>query len=43
MRILVIHEDEEFSRGLRYFLQREGHSVVVGLDGSAVSPQLGKY
>lgn len=43
MRILVIHEDEELSKGLRYSLQREGHSVFVALDSSSVAPLLEKY
>lgn len=43
MRILVIHEDKEFSKGLRYLLQREGHSVFVALDSSATPSLLGKY
>ena len=43
MRILVINEDEEFSKGLRYFLQREGHSVFVALDSSAAPSLLGKH
>lgn len=43
MKILVIDEDEEFSKGIRYLLQREGHSVFVALDSSSVPPLLGKY
>ena len=43
MRILVIDEDEEFSKGLRYSLQREGHPVFVALDSSSVPPLLGKH
>ena len=43
MRILVIHEDKEFSKGLRYLLQREGHSVVIALDSSSVPPLVRKY
>lgn len=36
MRILVIDEDEEFSKGLRYSLQREGHPVFIALDSSSI-------
>ena len=43
MRILVINEDEGFSKGLRYFLQQEGHSVLVALDSSAAPSLLGKH
>jgi DNA-binding response OmpR family regulator len=43
MRILVINENEEFSKGLRYCLQREGHSVVVVPDGSSASPLFERY
>jgi DNA-binding response OmpR family regulator len=43
MRILVIHGDEEFSKGLRYLLQREGHSVVVAPDSSSTPTLLAKY
>lgn len=43
MKIMVINEDEEFSRGLRYFLQREGHSVFIALNSSSVLPLLGKH
>jgi two-component system response regulator MtrA len=37
MRILVIDEDVEFSKGLRYSLQREGHPVFIALDSSSVA------
>ena len=37
MRILVIDEDEEFSKSLRYSLQREGHPVFIALDSSSLS------
>ena len=43
MQILVIDEDKAFSKGLRYFLQQEGHRVVVAPDGSSVPSLLGKY
>ena len=43
MRILVIDEDEEFSKGIRYLLQQEGHSVSVALDNASIPPLLGKY
>lgn len=43
MKILVINENEEFSKGLRYCLQREGHSVVVAPDSSSASPLLERY
>jgi DNA-binding response OmpR family regulator len=43
MRILVINEDEEFSKGLRYCLQREGYSVVVVPDSSSASRLLERY
>jgi DNA-binding response OmpR family regulator len=43
MRILVINEDEEFCKGLRYFLQREGHSVFVALDSSSVPALIGRH
>ncbi len=43
MRILVINENEEFCKGLRYCLQREGHSVVVAPDGSSASALLERH
>ena len=43
MQILVIDEDEAFSRGIRYSLQREGHRVFAASDSSSVLPLLGKY
>jgi two-component system response regulator MtrA len=43
MRILVINEGEEFSKGLRYYLQREGHSVFVAPDSSSIPSLLGKH
>lgn len=43
MKILVIDEDKEFSQGLRYLLQREGHRVFVALDSSSVPALVGKY
>jgi len=43
MRILVIDENEGFTRGVRYSLQREGHRVFIALDTSAVLPVLGKH
>jgi DNA-binding response OmpR family regulator len=42
MKILVIGEDEEFSKGIRYLLQQEGHSVSMALDSSSIPPLLGK-
>ena len=43
MRILVIDADEEFSKGLRYSLQREGHPVFVALDSSFIPSLVGKH
>jgi DNA-binding response OmpR family regulator len=43
MQILVIDEDKAFSKGLRYFLQREGHRVFVAPGSSSLPPLLGKY
>jgi len=43
MRILVIDADEEFSRGLRYSLQREGHPVFVAVDSSFIPSLVGKH
>ncbi len=43
MRILVIDEDEEFSKGLRYSLQREGHPVFVALDSSSIPALVWKH
>ncbi len=43
MRILVIDADEEFSKGLRYSLQREGHPVFVALDSSSIPTLIGKH
>jgi len=43
MRILVIDADEEFSKGLRYSLQREGHPVFVALDSSFIPALVGKH
>lgn len=43
MRILVIDADEEFSKGLRYSLQREGHPVFAALDGSFIPALVGKH
>jgi DNA-binding response OmpR family regulator len=43
VRILVINEDEEFCKGLRYVLQREGHSVFVALDSSSVPVLIGRH
>lgn len=40
MRILVIDEDEEFSKSLRYSLQREGHPVFIALDSSSIATQV---
>jgi DNA-binding response OmpR family regulator len=37
MRILVIDKDEEFSKSLRYSLQREGHPVFIALDSSSIA------
>jgi DNA-binding response OmpR family regulator len=42
MKILVIGEDEDFSKGIRYLLQQEGHSVSMALDSSSIPPLLGK-
>jgi len=43
MRILVIDEDEEFSKSLRYSLQREGHPVFVALDSSSIPTLVWKH
>jgi DNA-binding response OmpR family regulator len=43
MRILVIDEDEEFSKGLRYSLQREGHPVFVAPDSSSIPALVEKH
>jgi len=43
MRILVIDADEEFSKGLRYSLQREGHPVFAALDSSFIPALVGKH
>ena len=43
MRILVIDQDEEFSKSLRYSLQREGHPVFVALDSSSIPALVGKH
>ena len=43
MRILVIDTDEEFSKGLRYSLQREGHPVFAALDSSSIPVLVGKH
>ena len=42
MRILVIDEDEEFSKSLRYSLQREGHPVFIALDSSSIPALVGQ-
>ena len=43
MRIMVIDQDEEFSKSLRYSLQREGHPVFVALDSSSIPALVGKH
>jgi DNA-binding response OmpR family regulator len=42
MRILVIDKDEEFSKSLRYSLQREGHPVFIALDSSSIPALVGR-
>ena len=43
MRILVINEDEKFSKGLRYLLQQEGHRVFVALESSSIPALVGRH
>jgi DNA-binding response OmpR family regulator len=43
MRILVISEDEKFSRGLRYVLQQEGHRVFVAFESSSIPALVGRH
>ena len=43
MRILVIDEDEEFSKGFRYLLQQEGHRVFVALESSNIPALVGRH
>lgn len=43
MRILVINEDEKFSKGLRYLLQQEGHRVFVALESSSIPALIGRH
>jgi len=40
---MVIDQDEEFSKSLRYSLQREGHPVFVALDSSSIPALVGKH
>jgi DNA-binding response OmpR family regulator len=43
MRILVINEDEKFSKGLRYLLQQEGHRVFVAFESSSIPALIGRH
>jgi len=43
MRILVISEDEKFSRGLRYVLQQEGHRVFIAFESSSIPTLIGRH
>ncbi len=43
MRILVINEDEKFSKGLRYLLQQEGHRVFVALESLSIPALVGRH
>jgi DNA-binding response OmpR family regulator len=43
MRILVINEDEKFSKGLRYLLQQEGHRVFVAFESSSIPALVGRH
>ncbi len=43
MKILVISEEEKFSKGLRYLLQQEGHRVFVALESSSVPALVGRH
>jgi DNA-binding response OmpR family regulator len=43
MRILVINEDEKFSKGLRYLLQQEGHRVFVAFESAFIPALVGRH
>jgi DNA-binding response OmpR family regulator len=43
MRILVINEDEKFSKGLRYLLQQEGHRVFVAFESASIPALVGRH
>ncbi|MBM4467665.1 MAG: response regulator, partial [Chloroflexi bacterium] len=43
MRILVINEDEQFSKSLRYLLQQEGHRVFVAPESLSIPALVGRH